>query len=76
MQTKPIPRAAGGKVSEYQTFVKENFARVKREKEGRSHGEVMEVLGREYRESRAADGKKELNLESIVKEMEIITLDD
>jgi hypothetical protein len=74
VQTKPIPRAAGGKVSEYQTFVKENFARVKRE--GRSHGEVMEILGKEYREFKAVGERKVLDLESIVKEMEIITLDD
>lgn len=76
VQTKPVPRAAGGKVSEYQTFVKENFARVKKEKEGRSHGEVMEALGREYREGKAEGGKKDLDFGSIVKKMEIITLDD
>ena len=78
MQTKPVPRAAGGKVSEYQTFVKENFARVKKERDGRSHGEIMEILGREYREAKngSGSGKKELDLERIVKEMECITLDD
>jgi hypothetical protein len=76
VQTKPVPRAAGGKLSEYQVFVKENFARVKREGDGRSHGEVMEVLGKEYREGKAKSGQKESNLESIVKEMEVVTLDD
>lgn len=84
VQTKPVPRAVGGKVSEYQMFVKDNFARVKKEKVGASHGEVMEVLGREYREGKVGggsaggrgSGKKELELERIVNELEVITLDD
>jgi predicted SprT family Zn-dependent metalloprotease len=58
-QTKPTPRGVGVGVdgkrekSEYQVFVKANFARVKKEMLGRGEdgqmGKVMEVLGREYR---------------------------
>jgi hypothetical protein len=77
---KPVPRAVGAKVSKYQVFVKENFGRVKKEMGKGTHGEVMEVLGREYRESKATGSsgsdKQELDFESIVKEMEVISLDD
>lgn len=86
VQVRPVPRAVGGKGSEYQTFVKENFGRVKKEMRGVSHGAVMEVLGREYREGKGggvgatatAKGseKKELDIESVMRELEVITLDD
>lgn len=77
MQTKPTVR--NGKVSEYQTFVKENFQRVKRENAGASHGGVMEMLGRQYRERKMLKGDKEgkeSDVNSIVRELEVITLDD
>ncbi|KAE9985849.1 hypothetical protein BLS_004529 [Venturia inaequalis] len=87
VQTKPVPRKEGGKVSEYQTFVKENFKKVKKERVGASHGEVMEILGREYREGKVGgggggdvagkgSGNKKLDIESVVKVFEVITLDD
>ncbi|TID14022.1 hmg box-containing protein [Venturia nashicola] len=82
VQTKPVPRKEGAKVSEYQVFVKENFKRVKQERVGASHGEIMEILGREYREGKGggagvkASGKKEFDVESVVKVFEVITLDE
>ncbi|KAH8724556.1 SprT-like family-domain-containing protein [Phaeosphaeriaceae sp. PMI808] len=61
VQTKPTPRGVGvaGKKekSEYQVFVKENFARVKKGMvDGGESGQmskVMEAVAREYRESKA-----------------------
>jgi predicted SprT family Zn-dependent metalloprotease len=59
VQMKPVPRSGAAEKSEYQVFVKENFARVKREMEARGEetkvGKVMEGVAREWRE---AKGKK------------------
>jgi predicted SprT family Zn-dependent metalloprotease len=66
VQTKPTPRGGGGAAdgkegkprekSEYQVFVKENFARVKRELGEKGldtqMGRVMETVAREYREAK------------------------
>ncbi|KAL5409748.1 hypothetical protein PMIN04_010911 [Paraphaeosphaeria minitans] len=77
VQTKPTPR--GGAVGkdgkkqngEYQAFVKENFAKVKKEMEGRGEdaamGKVMEVVARAYREMKAAKAKE---VESKVDDLE------
>jgi predicted SprT family Zn-dependent metalloprotease len=59
VQTKPVPRSRAAEKSEYQVFVKENFARVKKDMEGRGEetkvGKVMEGVAREWRELK---GKK------------------
>ncbi|KAL8732166.1 MAG: hypothetical protein Q9166_002913 [cf. Caloplaca sp. 2 TL-2023] len=52
VQTKPVPRGEGKGMSEYQKFVKENLARVKRESPEMSMGEVMAALGKEFRGAR------------------------
>ncbi|KAL8862574.1 MAG: hypothetical protein Q9178_001072 [Gyalolechia marmorata] len=52
IQVKPKPRGEGKGASEYQEFVKANFARLKREKPGMSMGEVMAALGKEFREAK------------------------
>jgi predicted SprT family Zn-dependent metalloprotease len=65
-QTKPVPRGAagkdGGKKSEYQVFVKQNFARVKSEMLAQGldaqMGRVMEVVAREYREKKEGDKRE------------------
>ena len=57
VQTKPTPRGGAGAVdgvkSEYQVFIKANFARVKKELEDKGEsgqmGRVMEAVAREYR---------------------------
>jgi predicted SprT family Zn-dependent metalloprotease len=63
VQTKPTPRAAGKDVSEYQVFVKANFARVKKEMESNGQssqmGKVMEGVARDYREMKAAKATKD-----------------
>ncbi|KAJ4338013.1 hypothetical protein N0V95_008186 [Ascochyta clinopodiicola] len=70
VQTKPTPRGGGvgkdGKVgevkrSEYQIFVKANFARIKSEMAAQGldtqMGRVMEVVAREYREKKEREKK-------------------
>ncbi|KAL8784453.1 MAG: hypothetical protein Q9213_003976 [Squamulea squamosa] len=52
VQVKPTPRGEGKGMSEYQKFVKGNFARVKRERPEMGMGEVMAALGREFREGK------------------------
>jgi predicted SprT family Zn-dependent metalloprotease len=60
VQTKPVPRKDAGEKSGYQVFVKENFARVKRDMEARGEdtkvGKVMEGVAREWREKKAEAG--------------------
>ncbi|KAL9603656.1 MAG: hypothetical protein Q9219_000975 [cf. Caloplaca sp. 3 TL-2023] len=50
VQVKPVPRGEGKGPSEYQKYVKENYARVKKESPEMSMGEVMAMLGREFRQ--------------------------
>ena len=87
-QTKPTPRGVGAGVavgkdgkrekSEYQVFVKENFARVKKdlELEGKDAqmGRVMEVLGKEYRARNGEKAEKEkvvIDLEEALGDLKI-----
>ncbi|KAG8529233.1 uncharacterized protein KY384_005868 [Bacidia gigantensis] len=51
MQIRPVPRkgAAEGKRSEYQDFVKREHERTKKANPGASFGEIMAILGREFR---------------------------
>jgi predicted SprT family Zn-dependent metalloprotease len=57
VQTKPVPRAVK-ETSEYQLFIKANFARVKGEMESKGEntqmGKVMEAVAKEYREEQAS----------------------
>ncbi len=61
VQVQPAPRVAKdgrvGGLSEYQEFMKVNFARVRRENEGVSQSEVMKELGKEFREMKAKMGE-------------------
>lgn len=88
VQTKPTPRGGSGgaagsgaggkdgkKGGEYQAFVKENFARVKREMGERGEetgmGKVMEAVAREYRAMKAMKEVKAAEEESkVVGELE------
>lgn len=83
MQTKPPVRNA--KASDYHLFVKENFQRIKRENDGVSHGVVMELIGKLYREQKAqkaqmTDGGGENgtadSVDTVVRALDVITLDD
>ncbi|KAL8739227.1 MAG: hypothetical protein Q9181_000118 [Wetmoreana brouardii] len=53
IQVKPVPRAEGKGMSEYQTFVKKHFAQRRKERPDMSMGEVMALLGKEFREIKA-----------------------
>lgn len=57
VQVKPVPRGEGKGMGEYQRFVKERFAGVKKERPELTMGEVMAVLGKEFREMK--DSRKE-----------------
>ena len=52
MQVQPAPRkgAGEGKRSEYQDFVKRENERVRLENPGARFGEIMSILGREFKE--------------------------
>ncbi|KAL9607964.1 MAG: hypothetical protein Q9167_007175 [Letrouitia subvulpina] len=62
VQVKPAGRTTGGALNGYQTFVKENYANVKKSNPEMAMGEVMAALGRDFREMRSrinnADGKE------------------
>lgn len=64
--------------SEYQIFMKENFQRIKRENEGKSHKDIMEILGKEYREHKVkkATAAADSELAQVAKAIETIVLDD
>ena len=66
VQIQPAPRkgAEAGKRSEYQDFVKREYERVKSENRGAKFGELMAILGREFRESKknATDPTKMANV--------------
>ena len=76
VQTKPAIRSM--KKSDYQVFVKDNFAKVKGQNPEVSHGVLMGILGKMYQEQkRNANAVKmgEKEMESLTKTLEIITLD-
>lgn len=65
--------------NEYQIFMKENFQRIKRENEGKSHKEIMEVLGREYKEAKAQgirSTRVDDDLKSVTRAISVVALDD
>lgn len=57
MQVQPAPRKGQteGKRSAYQEFVKREHERVKKANPGKGFGEIMAILGREYKESKKAN---------------------
>ncbi|KAI4208685.1 MAG: hypothetical protein LQ348_000006 [Seirophora lacunosa] len=72
VQVKPVPRGEGKgrEMSEYQRFVKERFASVKRERPELKMGEIMVVLGRDFRELKEK-GKKDEKDHIIVQERSV-----
>jgi predicted SprT family Zn-dependent metalloprotease len=87
VQIKPVPRgggsavAAGGAVGGYAGFVKAHFADVKRSLPvGSSQKEVMEALGRKYREEkeqRAAEATTSRSgVEDLTRALDAVVLDD
>ncbi|EKG10728.1 protein of unknown function SprT-like protein [Macrophomina phaseolina MS6] len=80
-QIKPAVRqkVSVKRPSEYHIFMKENFQRIKRANEGRCHKDIMEILGKEYREHKAmrnAAAAASINMANINRAMETVGLDD
>jgi predicted SprT family Zn-dependent metalloprotease len=55
VQTKPLPRKGDGALTDYQCFVKENFQKIKTANAAASHSEIMEIVGKMYREQKNSD---------------------
>ncbi|KAL2045520.1 hypothetical protein N7G274_001948 [Stereocaulon virgatum] len=72
VQVQPAPRKAQaeGKRSDYQGFVKREHERVKKANPGKGFGEIMAILGREYKESKKANvvDEKEMRSEAAASE--------
>lgn len=71
MQTQPAPRKGKSgegefAISAYQSYVKSNSARIRRENPGIGLGEVMKKLAEEYREYKVRKLKETEDLENIV----------
>lgn len=83
VQTQPVPRqgAGEGKRSGYQVFVKREQGRVRKENPEARFGEVMAILGREFRESKkqipvSEDVVEKLGSKVEVQEVRVDDLDD
>jgi predicted SprT family Zn-dependent metalloprotease len=71
IQTKPAVR--NGKTSDYQLFVKEHFKSVKKGNPNATHGGVMEILGKTYREQKV---KSAAGVEDLIKALETVEILD
>lgn len=83
VQTKPVPRANAGKLTDYQAFVKRHFQEVKGEDPGGSHAAVMEKLGRMYREQKGvyegmspSKADATVEVEELADILEVVVIDD
>lgn len=84
MQVKPVPRGGavvGGKVGGYAGFVKLHFADVKKSLPvGSSQKEVMEAVGRKYREEKerkAAEATTpKSGVDELARALDVVVLDD
>lgn len=74
VQTKPVPRANAGKLTDYQAFVKQHLQKVKGEDPSASHAAIMEKLGRMYREQKGSDVTAEV--EELADILDVVIIDD
>ncbi|KAK3706865.1 hypothetical protein LTR37_012544 [Vermiconidia calcicola] len=74
VQIKPVPRKDAGNGTAYSSYVKVNFAAVKRGMPGASQKEVMEAVARKYRVDKELKTKSEM--EDVARVLEFVTLDD
>lgn len=65
VQMQPAPRkgAGEGKRSEYQDFVKREHERVRLENPGAGFGEIMSILGREFKERKRNEAERASGVE-------------
>jgi predicted SprT family Zn-dependent metalloprotease len=84
LQIKPVPRGSavpGGKVGGYAGFVKQHFTNVKKSlPAGSSQKEVMEAVGRKYREEKerkAAEATTpKSGVDDLTRSLDVVVLDD
>jgi len=84
LQVKPVPRGSavpGGKVGGYAGFVKQHFADVKKSlPAGSTQKEVMEAVGRKYREEKerkAAEATTpKSGVDDLTQALDVVVLDD
>lgn len=73
VQTKPMPRAIGAGVNEYQVFVRENMGVVREENPGSPQKVIMGLVGKRYQEFKASRlrevGKEKESLSVSVEEV-------
>jgi len=81
VQIQPVPRKGQGegKRSEYQGFVKREQARVRLENPAAGFGEIMAILGKEFRESKKAVVVEEVEdvddgFDSVARKLNFLTL--
>ncbi|TAQ85821.1 hypothetical protein B7494_g5834 [Chlorociboria aeruginascens] len=65
IQTKPAPRNGGGKMNEYQAFVKENMKKVMKENPGSPQKEIMGLVGKRYQNYKASKDLNSQSMESV-----------
>ncbi|TKA66255.1 hypothetical protein B0A49_08427 [Cryomyces minteri] len=83
VQIKPAPRKEGKGSTEYQMFVKERFSKMKKDHPDWKHGEIMQAIGKMYRERKEAVEKTierpddvVANVGDVARVLEFITIDD
>lgn len=78
VQIKPVPRKDNGG-SGYAAYVKAHFADIKRTMPGAAHKQIMEAIGKRYREEKAVDvpeTRASDETDKVARVLEFITLDD
>ena len=73
-QTKPVPRNGGGKVSKYQTFVKEQMKVVREENPGSPQKDVMRLIADKW--AKQGGGSKKGGVDAVVSQMVDLTLEE
>lgn len=68
IQVKPVPRSVGegGKVNEYQLFVKENMSKIREENPRSPQKEIMGLVGKRYQEFKASKLAEMVTVEEVV----------
>jgi hypothetical protein len=76
VQTKPAVRKM--KVTDYQTFMKENMQRLKKENPKESHSSIMKMVGELYRAQKAKvpEIMSPVSMEDLVEGLGAVSLDE
>ncbi|EME77938.1 uncharacterized protein MYCFIDRAFT_216928 [Pseudocercospora fijiensis CIRAD86] len=63
-------------VTGYAAYVKEHFANLKKSMPGSSHKQVMEALGKQYRDEKAAKATGAVDIDDVAKKLGSVRLDE